>query len=143
MNRISIIPLFLVDSLGINRIYSLYGETRKCCVQRKLTSSRIIDIVSVSRYMVVGGEPVAVVPPGSPPYYYPCWFTDSPIQCFLLFSSLTLQLLFLAHYHCFCLHLHIYLYYIVVAMGQVSDRSICINRWPGPCGITVTPPWAW
>ena len=30
----------------------------------------IIDIVSVSRYMVVGGEPVAVVPPGSPPYYY-------------------------------------------------------------------------
>ena len=32
--------------------------------------SSIIDIVSVSRYMVVGGEPVAVVPPGSPPYYY-------------------------------------------------------------------------
>ena len=117
-----------MDCIEETIITGLYGETRKCCVQRKLTSSRIIDIVSVSRYMVVGGEPVAVVPPGSPPYYYPCWFTDSPIQCFLLFSSLTLQLLFLAHYHCFCLHLHIYLYYIVVAMGQVSDRSICINH---------------
>ena len=59
-----------MDCIEETIITGLYGETRKCCVQRKLTSSRIIDIVSVSRYMVVGGEPVAVVPPGSPPYYY-------------------------------------------------------------------------
>ena len=48
-----------------------------------------MDIVSVSRYMVVGGEPVAVVPPGSPPYRSPTTIPGVPVLFHVPWAGIT------------------------------------------------------